>query len=118
MASGLAAAQRNSFRRAARLVELCLNLISCTEAYPIGHGPRLITMNAKTTMTTKKTGKLRELRELRYLRDGFVKGSRAYFFTLAPVSCATADNVVWAAFSPRRKSLSEKVEKTSVTWCQ
>jgi hypothetical protein len=37
-------------------------------------GPRLITMNAKTTMATKKTLKhaLRELRELRRLRDGFV----------------------------------------------
>jgi hypothetical protein len=32
MASGLAAAQRNSFRRAARLVELCLTLISRNEA--------------------------------------------------------------------------------------
>src|SRR5437868_4199394 len=27
-------------------------------------------------------------------------------FRLAPARCATADKVVWAAFSPRRKSLS------------
>jgi hypothetical protein len=34
---------------------------------------------------------------------------RLYFLMLAPVSCATAASVVWAAFKPRRKSLSENV---------
>ena len=29
-----------------------------------------------------------------------------YFFNFAPVNCATAASVVWAAFKPRRKSLS------------
>jgi len=40
------------------------------------------------------------------------------YFTFAPASCAIAASVVWAAFSPRRKSLSENVEKTSIGWCQ
>ena len=38
--------------------------------------------------------------------------------SVAPASCATAASVVCAALRPSRKSLSEKVAKRSVGWCQ
>lgn len=37
-----------------------------------------------------------------------------HFFSVTPANSATAPAVVWAAFSPRRKSLSLKVVNTSV----
>src|SRR6185503_13361198 len=44
--------------------------------------------------------------------------SSVSYLTFAIVSCAMADSVACAEFSPRRKSLSENVVNTSVGWCQ
>ncbi len=61
-------------------------------------------------ITPPLAAELRKLSETDRNRDAC-----GHFFTIPPVSCATAASVVCAAFSPRRKSLSEKVVKTSVT---
>jgi hypothetical protein len=47
-------------------------------------------------------------------RIGLNGGKVWAYLRVAPTSCATAESVVCAAFSPRRKSLSEKVEYTSI----
>ncbi len=47
----------------------------------------------------------------KYLRIEFCHSNDyGVFFSFAPANCPMAPNVVWAALSPSRKSLSEKVE--------